>query len=94
MASCRFFCLTEIQITPDQSTQIPEQHLGQLQFLYNKSEDKSQSITVAYSDTSNIVSYNEMLGRSYLLLRKSTFMDFWFWSLVLHHKNGEKLNWI
>ena len=39
-----------------------------------------------------MLSYDEMPRRSYLSLRKISFMDFSFKTLALYRKNGENLN--
>ena len=68
--------LTETQILPAKNAQMPEQHLSELQFLQNRSEDKFQSITLDYKHNIEVLSYDEMPGRSYLSLSEISFMNF------------------
>ena len=71
---------------------MPEQHLSEQQFLQNRLEDKFPSITLGYKHNKKVFSYDEMSGRSCFLLRKLSFMDFLFKTLVLFHKNGGNVN--
>ena len=71
-------CLTETQMTLPQNTQMPKQHLSELLFLHNRSEVKFQSITLGYKLNIELLSHDEMPGRSYMSLRKWTFhMSSW-----------------
>ena len=84
-------CLTETHITPEQTTNMADQHLSQFQFLHNRSEDKFQSLSVGYRDTVRIDFYDAMQGRSYVYLSKINFMNFSFRVLLLYRKNSENL---
>ena len=84
--------LAETHITPEQTTSMADQHLSQFHFLHNRSEDKFQSLSVAYRDTVRIDFYDVMQGRSYVNLNKINLMNFSFRVLLLYRKNSENLN--
>ena len=85
-------CLTETHITPEQTTNMADQHLSQFQFLHNRSEDKFQSLSVGYRDNVRIDFYDAMQGRSHVNLNKINFMNLSFRVLLLRRKNSENLN--
>ena len=85
-------CQTETHITPAQTINMANQHLCQFQFLYNRSEDKFQSISVGYTDTVRIDVYDAIQGRSCVNLNKINFMNFSFRVLLLYRKNSKNLN--
>ena len=69
-------------ITPEQTTNMADQHLSHFQFLHNRSEDKFQSLSAGYRDTVRVDFYDAMQGRSYVNLNKKNSMKF-FWSVTI-----------
>ena len=84
--------MTGTHITPEQTTNMEDQHLSQFQSLHNRSEDTFQSLSVGYRDTVRVDFYDAMQGRSYVNLNKIYFMNFSFRVLLLHRKNSENLD--
>ena len=50
------------------------EHLCLFHFCHNKSWHKFQSLAFAYRDNINIVSYDEMPGRSFITFSKTTLL--------------------
>ena len=80
-------CLTETQMMQRSQTEVNSE-LQEFEIIHNTNVDKFQSLAFCLKDLTGIISYEKMVGASYITFTKTTHFDHHIKLLLLYKKHA------